>query len=123
MPPTVRHSVSTDWETYAASVEEDFGEPIKVDHLQAMPEVPGVFSSVFSNLKRDLAGQPQLAGENDTARLTARLGSGLRPRASNPPVAPCGDVGHSRLVPASCPAPSARRRAAYYTQNGFTNAG
>ncbi|WP_156359425.1 hypothetical protein [Sphingomonas sp. Leaf242] len=49
MPPTVRHSVLTDWEAYAASVEETFGEPSKVDHFQAMAEVPGVFASVFSD--------------------------------------------------------------------------
>jgi hypothetical protein len=58
MPPTVRHSVLTDWEAYAASVEQALGEPIKVDHLQAMAEVPGVFASVFSDLKRDVAEQP-----------------------------------------------------------------
>lgn len=48
MAPTVRHSELTDSEAYSALIEEAFGQPIKVRHLQAMAEVPGVLASVFS---------------------------------------------------------------------------
>jgi hypothetical protein len=67
-----RHRVLTDWEAYAAGLEEAFGEPIIVDHLEAMAEVPGVFASVFSNLARDLAAQPWLAEEAGYSWVTER---------------------------------------------------
>lgn len=47
-----RRRVLTDWEEYARGVEEAFREPIIVDHMEAMAEVPGVFASVFGNLER-----------------------------------------------------------------------
>jgi hypothetical protein len=68
----VRHRVLTDWEAYAASQEEAFGEPIIVDHLEAMADVPGVFASVFGNLARDLAAQPWLAEEAGYSWVTER---------------------------------------------------
>ncbi len=67
-----RHQVLTDWEAYVRGVEEAFREPIIVDHMEAMAEVPGVFASVFGNLERDLAAQPWLIDDGGYDWVTTR---------------------------------------------------
>lgn len=71
-PPLIRHRVVTDWEACSITIEETFGEPDIVYHLERMADSPGSFDAALFNLAKDLDAQPWLVDDAGYGWVTDR---------------------------------------------------